>query len=287
MGSANESIQDKAAVVWIGESISKSTGLDWPEKSENDRPLAHSVNFKLNLIIHFVNNKFINVSSSKTYMTASQKLIVQTLSAKLLDQPLPFKKARQLAMEFADQIDFLDSSFKQKIKNWSSGTKSHKSDSISKLEVYRRTTYAMADIDDIIVFNLGLVEESTDHWQINLTLRTKPIAEKRNPGEKASEFENLGAELKIFLANLSDSDRNKIPKEYQAHLIWYIDNLENLPRSVGGWSIEKSGEKLKLSRWHIVSDQMRVSASVLAEKIENKWKFTELSFVIAKSYFRK
>ncbi len=287
MGSANQTNKDKSAAVWMGESISKSTGLDWPERGEHDRPLAHSVNFKLNLIVHLVNKKKFNVSSSKTYMTASQNLIIQTLSAKLLDQPLPFKKARLLAMEFAEKIEFLDSSFKQKIKNWAPRTKPRKSDSISKLEVFRRTAYAMADIDDKIVFKLGLEEESTDHWQINLTLKRKPNSENKNLSEKISEFENLGAELKIFLTNLADSDRNKVPKEYQTHLIWYIDNLENFPRSVGGWSIEKSGEKLKLSRWHIVSDQRRVAASVLAEKIGKKWKFTELSFVIAKSNFRK
>ena len=287
MVSANQNIQISTAELWLGESISKSSGLNWPAGTNDTRPLAHSINIKLQYKIHLMSKNPILLSSNKIYITASKNLVVQTFSAKLLEQPNSFEKAQQLALEFSESVDFLETSFKQTIKKWTAGPRPQKGKSKLKLGVLHRKTYAIAAVDPSFEFILGLEEEFADLWQINLNLKNNQPLETEEKFETNSEFKNLGAELKYFLSSLSNAERNKIPKEYQTTLLWYIEDLEKLPHSIGGWNIEKTTDHLKLSRWHIISENRRVAAQILAEKIGQKWIFKNLTFVIAKTHPKK
>lgn len=86
-----------------------------------------------------------------------------------------------------------------------------------------------------------------------------------------SHFEGLAAALKNHLAFLSKTEREKIPPKFQTYLLTYDEGLSE--RTIGGWSIADS-EIMKITKWYVVSESLRVAASFEVEqKSVGTWSF--------------
>ena len=84
----------------------------------------------------------------------------------------------------------------------------------------------------------------------------------------------------LHLASLSKAEREKIPPEFQTYLLTYDEDLSN--RTIGGWYIQ-DGEIMNITKWHIVSEGLRVAASFEVEqKSVGTWNLKNLKFDRAK-----
>ncbi len=115
------------------------------------------------------------------------------------------------------------------------------------------------------------------------SLQASQKESKLNKNSKGDEFADLGEYLKIYLKSLPESEKEKVPEAYRSSLLWFGERMDKSPISVGGWHIESSKPSLELTRWHIVSNYLRVAVKISALKSEDKWVFKDLRFLQAKT----